>query len=132
MRAAYVDSSCLVAIALGEPGYKSIAADLESRDRLLASPLLEAELRSALAREKVTADASQLLTWISWVTPHETLSEQLARVFRQGYVRGADAWHLACALFVSPRPEELDFLTLDSRQKQVAAALGFPCGIGAP
>ena len=44
---------------------------------------------------------------------------------REGYVRGADLWHLACALYVAASPGELTFLTLDERQRTVAKALGF-------
>jgi hypothetical protein len=46
-------------------------------------------------------------------------------VLEHGYLRGADLWHLACALFVVDEPDMLTFLTLDTRQQEVAAALGF-------
>jgi uncharacterized protein with PIN domain len=45
--AAYVDTSCLVAIALAEPGWERTAATLDTFDRLVASNLLEAELPPA-------------------------------------------------------------------------------------
>jgi len=48
------------------------------------------------------------------------------RVFAAGQVRGADAWHLATALWLTRHPAELPFLTLDARQREVASALGFP------
>ena len=38
---------------------------------------------------------------------------------------GADLWHLAAAIHVTPEPGDLTFLTLDRRQREVAAALGF-------
>ena len=38
---------------------------------------------------------------------------------------GADAWHLACALFLDPDANELVFLTLDRRQRDVAKSIGF-------
>ena len=34
-------------------------------------------------------------------------------------------WHIAHALFLAPEGKELSFLTLDTRQREVAAALGF-------
>ena len=34
-------------------------------------------------------------------------------------------WHLAHALFLAPDGKDLGFLTLDVRQREVAAALGF-------
>ena len=49
-------------------------------------------------------------------------------VLDAGQLRGADAWHLACALYLSPEPRELEFLTLDGRQAAVAVALGFAGG----
>lgn len=39
--------------------------------------------------------------------------------------RGADLWHVASALYVAPSPADLYFLTLDERQRSVAATLGF-------
>jgi hypothetical protein len=40
-------------------------------------------------------------------------------------LKGADLWHLANALFLSPDAEDLSFLTLDTRQADVAGRLGF-------
>jgi predicted nucleic acid-binding protein len=97
----FVDSSVLVALAFGEAGHARIARTLESADDLFASPLLEAEYRSALAREGVTRedadDAVELLAGFRWVLPNRPLSGELARVFSAGCGRGADAWHLATA-----------------------------------
>jgi hypothetical protein len=42
-----------------------------------------------------------------------------------GYVRGADCWHLATALYLAPDAGDLVFLTLDLRQRAVAKTLGF-------
>lgn len=42
-----------------------------------------------------------------------------------GLVRGADCFHLAVALSLVANPRDLTFLTLDKRQRDVAAALGF-------
>jgi hypothetical protein len=60
---------------------------------------------------------------------HERVRELLSSVpdlFARGYTRGADAWHLATALFLVQRPEDLPFLTFDRRQQAVARALGYP------
>jgi predicted nucleic acid-binding protein len=121
---AYVDTSCLVAVAFAEPGYKSIASRLGRVDDLFASNLLEAELRAAFRREKVTAD-NALLARLSWVWPDRALTAEIEMVLNAGPLRGADAWHLACALYLSPDPRELAFLTMDRRQAKVAQALGF-------
>jgi len=123
---AYVDTSCLVAIALDERGAGRLAKRLERYDRLLSSNLLEAEFRSALAREQVSTPAEPLLSWIAWVLPDRPLNGELRRIAAAGGLRGADAWHLAHALYLAPEGKGLEFLTLDRRQQELAAALGFP------
>jgi predicted nucleic acid-binding protein len=122
---AYVDTSCLVAIAFGERGATALARRLGRFDELVASNLLEAELRAAFLRERVD-DADAFLECVSWVAPERPLSAEIARVLSAGYVRSADCWHLATALYVAPQPSELAFVTLDARQRQVAVLLGFP------
>lgn len=124
MNAAYVDTSCLVAIAFAEPGYKAVASRLNRFDQLFASNLLEAELRAAFRREKVRADDT-LFGSLSWVFPDRALTAEIETVLNAGHVRGEDAWHLACALYLSPDPRELAFLTMDRPQAKVADALGF-------
>ncbi len=122
MNVAFVDSSCLVAVALGEAGAKATVRRLAAYDVLLASSLLEAELLATCARESVQVPSSAAL---SWVIPSRRITRELDRVFEAGYLRGADAWHLACALYVSPDPAELHFETLDLAQRKVAQAVGF-------
>ncbi len=126
MKLAYVDTSCLVAIAFAEPGARKVAGRLGRLDRLFSSNLLEAELRSALAREGVSGDAAQdLVTGITWVYPNRPLTQEFDRIITLGYVRGADLWHLACALFLAPDGRDLAFMTLDQSQQRVATRLGF-------
>ncbi len=125
MRIAYVDTSCLVAIAFGEPGSRRLAARLKRFGRLFSSNLLEAELRSALIREKVESRGKALLSGISWILPSRPLTPEFDRLAVAGYVKGADMWHLANALFLAPDGKDLAFLTLDMRQEEVAATLGF-------
>ena len=125
MTFAYVDSSCLVALAFDEPGARKLAARLRRFDRLFSSNLLEAELRSALVREGVNGHIEDLLSWLTWVYPNRPLTPEYARITAAGYLRGADLWHLANALFLAPDPTDLSFLTLDGRQGEVARRLGF-------
>ncbi len=125
MKVAYVDTSCLVAIAFGEKGSRDLARKLQGFDRLLSSNLLEAELSAALAREEADADPGGLLSNLDWLFPDRPLTSEYSRVLAAGYVRGADLWHLACALYVAPKPEELYFLTLDKRQQKIAESIGF-------
>jgi predicted nucleic acid-binding protein len=121
---AYVDTSALVAIAFGERGGTKLARRLERFDELLASNLLEAELRSAFAREGVSG-GDALLTWMTWIFPNRVLHDEITRVLSAGYLRGADLWHLACALYIAESPKEISFVSLDERQREIAAALGF-------
>jgi len=125
LRAAYVDTSCLVAIAFDEAGSREVAVKLAGYDRLLSSNLLAAEFRSTLPRESIEG-GQDLLATLSWILPDRPLETEISRVAAHGYLRGADLWHLACALFLAEEPEQLDFATLDRRQGEVAASLGFP------
>lgn len=124
MRVGYVDTSCLVAIAFGERGAPALARRLEQFDELVAANLLEAELRAAFIREAAELDPA-LLDAISWIVPDRPLHAEIARVLAAGYVRGADCWHLATALYLAAEPAEIAFLTLDERQLAVARSLGF-------
>lgn len=124
MSTAYVDSSCVVAAAFGEPGARPMISRRRAFSLVISSTLLEAELFSALRREQCElTDAFH--ADIALVTPDRALSDEIARVLEAGYVRGADCWHLATALYVAPDPSELTFLTLDLAQRKVAKALGF-------
>ena len=126
MKQAYVDSSCLVAIALDETDSESIASELSRLDDLFSSNLLEAELRAALRREKVSEDPSPLLSSIRWIYADRPLSAEFQEILGVGYVRGADLWHLANALYLAAdKRSSLIFLTLDSKQQAIAGSLGF-------
>ena len=124
MKAAYIDSSCLVAIEFAEPKGMALRRRIRGFEHLLSSNLLEAELRAAFAREGQAGDPATLSS-VSWVLPDRPLSVEIQRVQAAGYLCGSDTWHLATALFVSPDPTALTFLTLDSRQREIARAIGF-------
>ncbi len=124
MKLAYIDTSCLVAIAFGEPNAGALASRLEDYDELVSSNLLECELWAAFMREGVVPDEA-MLTWVTWVIPNRALSPEIRTILSTGYQRGADAWHLACALYLAADAGELSFITLDKRQEEVARELGF-------
>ncbi len=124
MKFAFVDSSVLLAIAFNERTAPLMSEKLSAFDAIFASPLAEAEVRCAGQREKRSVDPS-LLAPLKWVQPDRMLSAEILRVLDAGYVRGADCWHLATALFHAADPAEIVFLTLDNRQREVAAKLGF-------
>lgn len=113
-----------MAIELADPNAPGLIRRLAGFSRLLASPLVEAELLSVLAREqREPAGANQ--SAIDFVFVDRALTPEISAVLRAGYIRGADCWHLATALFASPVPAELTFLTLDTAQLKVAKAIGF-------
>ncbi len=127
MKLAYVDTSVLAALAFGDAEARSLGdllGDLAAYDCLLSSNLLEAELRSAFSREGLPFER-RALGDVRWVLPERPLTRELSAVLASGYLRGADLWHVATALYVTPRPEDLAFVTLDARQAAVARALGF-------
>ncbi|MDE0451487.1 MAG: PIN domain-containing protein [Gammaproteobacteria bacterium] len=124
MSVAYVDSSALAAIAFDEPRASKLASRMDEFDRLISSNLLEAELRAAFMRERLEFQESIVLG-IDWILPDRTLAPEFKTVLRAGYLRGADLWHLATALYVSSGRPRLSFATLDARQAGVADALGF-------
>ena len=124
MKVGFLDTSCLVAVAFGEPGAKKLAKRLAGYDELVASNLLEAEFRAVLRREGVEGGEA-LLEGITWLLPDRPLSAEMDRVLAQRGLRHADLWHLALALYLADPPGEMDFLTLDVAQREAAAALGF-------
>ena len=123
MSAAYVDTSAVVAIAFGEPRCRGLSGLPAGVDRIISSILLEAELRSAFAREGI-GFSPLLVSRIDWVFPERPLTDELTTVLDAGYLRGADLWHVATALYVAVDPGEMFFVTLDGRQREVARTLG--------
>lgn len=111
-------------MAFGEPTAAAARRRLLRASRVLATPLLEAEVRAAFRREERPMDDT-LLAPIEWIHPNRALSAEVATVLAAGYVRGADCWHLATALFAAPEPADATFLTLDTRQRATAKQLGF-------
>ncbi len=124
MSDAYVDTSAILSVEFSEPGYETVIERLDSFSRLVSSNLLEAEVRAGFARDGRTFD-SMALSNIEWVSADRPLGPEFERVLEAGYLRGADLWHVATALHISGEPSEVTFLTLDRRQGEVAAALGF-------
>lgn len=111
-------------MGFGETGGTTVARRLRRFERVLSSNLLEAELRAAFAKERL-ALPRELFDWLLWVLPDRPLTAELESVLSQRYVKGADAWHLACALYVAEDPAALTFLTLDRHQRTAARRLGF-------
>ena len=123
---AYVDSSAAVAVVLEEPGWEITARRLASFPVLLSANLLEAEVRSVYARERLQYDPNAVSS-IGWVHPNRSLSTEMAKALEVGgYLKGADLWHIATAMYVDETViGGIAFITLDNRQRNVAANLGF-------
>jgi len=124
LRVAYVDSSVLVAITFQEERSANLEDWLNGFDRLTCSNLVEAEVKSACARESIEL-VTAFMNDIVWLFPDRPISPEIVRVLAAGYLRGADLWHVATALYFASEPENVAFLTLDIRQRDVAEALGF-------
>lgn len=126
MRCAYLDTSYLIAVLFEESGYEKLAEKLASFDRLISSNLLEAELISTFIREDFDLhELKKITNGISWVLPTRALSQEFEMLLPHNYLKGADLWHVACALHIKTRIEDLVFLTLDKKQQEMTRRVGF-------
>lgn len=128
MTTAYVDSSVLLAIAFAETGTTLLRRMLGRHDHLVSSDLIVAECLSAGDREKIARSTMlEALHPIGRILPSRSLAPEMAEALDEGYLRGADLWHIACALFIAGEDRaELPFLSRDASQRRVARRLGFP------
>ena len=124
MSTAYVDTSAIIAVEFNEPGGHDVLGRLNEFTTLMSSNLLEAEVRSVYIRDG-RPFTEEALSNIEWIIPDTPISAELNIASQAGYLRGADLWHVATALYIFDEPPEVTFLTLDRRQGEVAAALGF-------
>jgi uncharacterized protein with PIN domain len=124
MSFAYIDSSAVVAMAFHEPDAFVLTEKLATMKNLVSSNLLEAETRAVCARENIEFP-EPLLSEIGWILPERPLARELKMVLDAGYLRGADLWHVASALYAFREPYQNFFITLDGRQEAVARAIGF-------
>ena len=125
MSTAYIDTSVLVAIEAREPSSDVYEEALGKFERLVSSSLLEAEYRSVCMREG-RVPSKLRLNKISWINPSRPLTQELNSVLATGYLRGADLWHVAVAIYAEKMSKiKMTFLTLDNRQRSVANMVGF-------
>lgn len=117
----------MAAILFEEPGSQELFRILSDLKTLYASDLMEAEIRSAAAREGLDPQiVDTALLKVKWIYPDRSLTQELKQVVSTGiYLRGADLWHLACALYLAGDSASMPFVTLDKVQAQAAARLGF-------
>jgi predicted nucleic acid-binding protein len=124
----YVDTSVLVCVFFTEnhPLVNHFSDTLNNADEVLSSSLLEAEFLSVIKREGLPLKESlTLLEPVSLIIPERSLLVELKHIFDLSYLRGADAYHLATALYLDPSAKNLSFLTADKEQQDAAQKLGF-------
>lgn len=95
---------------------------------MFSADLLVAETLAAATRENLGVDAvDPTLKTISLLFPDRTLTPKFREVLARGYLRGADLWHLATAMFLAgPDRPQVAFLSRDSAPRAMAGRLGFP------
>ena len=100
MKVVYLDTSLFVRLYFDKPAMNSkIMRILNAADELVSSSLLEAEFLSVIKRENENLSTGiKFLKQISLITPDRSLSRELELVLEHGYLRGADAFHLAVSL----------------------------------
>jgi len=123
----YLDTSAFLAVLFGEPQSTPVLSILRDAGEILASDLLEAEARAAGARRnRPEEEMDTALAKLSLFQPNRALTAELKRVLSiSPLLRGADLWHLACALYLAGDPSNLPFVTLDEAQGEAAGRLGF-------
>lgn len=126
MKVVYVDTSVLVSIFFDEPGLNAqFIKAMEQADQVVSSILIQAEFLATIRREQVDLNEGiEFLKPISLIVPDRSLTREIKQVLSKAYVRGADAFHLACALYLDPSAKSLTFLTADVQQQKAAEALG--------
>jgi predicted nucleic acid-binding protein len=127
LSAVFADTSAMAAVLFHEPACDEVMRVLSLHDRVYASSLLESEMFSVASRMDVELKlVERALENVVWVCPDRTLNREIRRIMATGVpLRGADLWHVACALYLAVEPSFVPFLTLDHRQAQAARALGF-------
>ena len=121
---AYVDTSAILALEFGEPGALRARESIDRASKLISSNLMEAEVWAVMHRQGMQLDP-KIISDVDWITPNRPLTDEFELVLSAGYLRGADLWHVAVALFASPDPSQISFITLDTRQREVARKIGF-------
>lgn len=128
MKRAYVDASVLVGLHFHERAAAGLWKRLRGFEQLISSAIVTAELLSSLSREgRPLKEADAILARFATFAPDVSLREECEEALAHGKLRGADLWHVACALAIAGRRlrKALTFFTLDASQAAVAAALGF-------
>jgi predicted nucleic acid-binding protein len=111
---AYLDTSALGRILLGEPDAAAILAVLPQFDQLVSSRLIRIELRRLASREDVVDDAERLLAGVALI-PLDDEILAAAETVPPFTVHSLDAIHLVTALRLRERASLDALLTYDRR-----------------
>lgn len=134
----YAESSAVLAWLLGEDSGAPVRALLASADMVIASDLTLVECDRVLIRatslgemtEATAATRRSVLNAAAarWHIVHlgREIIERARRPFPVEPIRTLDALHLATALVTRAAVADLEVLSLDSRIRTAATALGFP------
>ena len=127
MSTAYLDSSFLLSMILNQTDSSGLRIVLSQYDRVVSGDLIVAECLSVARRESFDVDAVlAVLGSVDLVHPSRSLASEIRHALNEAYLRGADLWHVACALFVATdSPSTIAFLSRDRSQRRVASHLGF-------
>jgi predicted nucleic acid-binding protein len=122
----YVDSSIIVSLMFSEKGGGSFKKQIAEAENAFSSSLLEAEVFAAARREGLSLSiAEEFIETVSLVFPDRSLKDELMQILSGNYCRGADACHLATALYLDPEMKNLVFLSADQAQSNIAKKMGF-------
>ena len=123
---AYIDTSVFINVLLSQQGYKYFHTIMKRCKKLLSSPLIEAEVLTTCQRENFDQkQAIEALKEITLCFVEKSLIEKYEMILKECNLKGADAYHLATALYLDPSREFLHFLTDDLKQKEAAKKKGF-------
>lgn len=121
----YVDTSILASILCQQKGYELFFDILNTAKGVLSSNLIEAELLSVGQREKIIPEkAMLLLSSVEIYFPGDSFQRYYHQIFEENHCSGADAYHIACAMDLDAKKNELKFFTADKNQAFVARKAG--------
>jgi predicted nucleic acid-binding protein len=128
MKRGYIDTSVLVALHFGQTEARRAARILRALNISISVNLVVPELLATLKREgRPLHEADRLLARIALYSPTDSLRPQCEAALAAGSLRGADLWHVAAALAIAgpQKRSDVQFVTFDERQQEVARSLGF-------
>ena len=123
----YLDTSALIKLYIEETGREMVIGAVSAADRIVTSTTTYAEARAGLARrfregdftrdEHRTGVADLDRDWNTYLRlpVRESIALHAGELAERYALRGYDAIHLASALYLAERFEDLRFLAFDQR-----------------